>query len=94
MPIAIDAITKIVSGEVPTEPVISKKSGHLYEKRLIEKYIREQGKCPVSGQDLSELDLLPVLANKAVRPRAVATAGVPGLLGMLQVHLYMSSFAG
>lgn len=73
-----------ISGEVPTEPVISKKSGHLYEKRVIEKYVREHGKCPVSGQELSEMDLLPVLANKAVRPRAVAAAGIPGLLGMLQ----------
>lgn len=29
-----------VSGTVPEEPVVSKKSGHLFEKRLIEKVIK------------------------------------------------------
>jgi hypothetical protein len=28
-----------VSGEVPEEPVLSKKSGLLFERRLIERYI-------------------------------------------------------
>lgn len=28
-----------VSGDVPEEPVVSKKSGLLYEKRLIERHI-------------------------------------------------------
>lgn len=28
-----------VSGEVPVEPVVSKKTGLLYEKRLIERHI-------------------------------------------------------
>ena len=49
-----------VSGEVPQEPVISIKSGHLFERRLIEKYLTAGGKCPISGMDLSESDLLPV----------------------------------
>ena len=29
-----------ISGVVPEEPVVSTKSGHLFEKRLIEKYIQ------------------------------------------------------
>ena len=29
-----------VSGTVPEEPVISTRSGHLYEKRLVEKHIK------------------------------------------------------
>jgi pre-mRNA-processing factor 19 len=28
-----------VSGEVPDEPVVSKKSGLLFERRLVERYI-------------------------------------------------------
>lgn len=49
-----------VSGEVPQEPVVSKKSGLLFEKRLIEKYIIDQGKCPVTGEDLTAEELLPI----------------------------------
>lgn len=28
-----------VSGEVPEQPVVSTKSGHVFEKRLIERYV-------------------------------------------------------
>ena len=44
----------LVSGEVPQDPVISLKTGHLFERRLIEKYLAVSGKCPVSGVDLGE----------------------------------------
>jgi pre-mRNA-processing factor 19 len=50
----------VVSGEVPQDPVVSKFTGHLYERRLIEKYIEEEGKCPVSGAELTTSDLLPI----------------------------------
>jgi hypothetical protein len=50
----------IVSGEVPQEPVVSKTSGLLFEKRLIEKYLKEHGKCPVTGVDMVVEDLLSV----------------------------------
>ncbi|CAH1760129.1 11324_t:CDS:2 [Entrophospora sp. SA101] len=43
---------------VPEEPVVSKKSEQLYEKKLIIKYIAETGKKPVTDEDLSEEDLL------------------------------------
>ena len=49
-----------VSGEVPQEPVISVKTGHLFERRLIEKYLKVGNKCPVSGVELAETDLLSV----------------------------------
>lgn len=35
---------RAVSGAAPKEPVVSKKSGLLYERRLIDKYIDENGK--------------------------------------------------
>ena len=47
-----------VSGEPPTTPVVSKKSGLIYEQRLILKYIQENGKDPVTGEELSEDDLV------------------------------------
>jgi hypothetical protein len=33
-------------------------SGHVYEKKLILKYIQDEGKCPVTGSPLTEQDLI------------------------------------
>lgn len=41
-----------ISGTVPEVPVVSKKSGHLYEKRLILKIIKETGRDPVTSEAL------------------------------------------
>lgn len=72
-----------ISGTVPEEPVISKTSGQLFEKRLIEKYIQETGKCPITGEALTLDDLLPVKTNKAVKPRTSSASSIPGLLNLL-----------
>ncbi|CAG8808570.1 13592_t:CDS:1, partial [Racocetra fulgida] len=53
-------LSYLVSGEPPQEPVISKKSGHVYEKRLIVKYIADYGKDPINGEEITEEDLLEV----------------------------------
>ncbi len=71
-----------ISGNVPEEPVVSKASGHVFEKRLIEKYVQETGKCPVTQAELSLDDLLPLAAAKAVKPRATPATSIPGLLGL------------
>ena len=52
-----------ISGEPPQDPVISSKSGHVYERRLIEKYITENGTDPVTGEKLEEGDLISVKAS-------------------------------
>lgn len=49
-----------VSGEVPQEPYVSRTTGHLYEKRLIEKYVEENRTCPVTGKDASIDDFIPL----------------------------------
>lgn len=41
-----------VSNEVPEQPVISPSSGCVYERRLIEKYIAENGVDPMNGEKL------------------------------------------
>ncbi|KAI9312014.1 WD40-repeat-containing domain protein [Dichotomocladium elegans] len=74
-----------ISGEAPEEPVISIKSGHLFEKRLIEKYIADHGKDPVTGEIMSTDDLIVVKANpETVRPRPPKLSSVPSLLSALQ----------
>ncbi|KAJ8511876.1 hypothetical protein OPV22_002310 [Ensete ventricosum] len=85
-----------ISGEVPEEPVVSKKSGLLFERRLIEHHITSHGKCPVTKEDLTTDDLVLVKTNKVVKPRPLQAASIPGLLGMFQNEwdaLMLSNFA-
>ena len=49
-----------LSGEPPQVPVVSAKSGHVYERRLIEKYIAENGTDPITGEALATEDLIAV----------------------------------
>lgn len=55
-----------ISGEPPQDPVISSKSGHVYERRLVQKYITENGTDPVTGEKLEESDLVSVKASMSV----------------------------
>jgi pre-mRNA-processing factor 19 len=50
-----------LSGLIPLEPVVSLKSGHLFEKRLILKYLdQNHHRCPITGDELDEKDLLTI----------------------------------
>ncbi|XP_019180544.1 PREDICTED: pre-mRNA-processing factor 19 [Ipomoea nil] len=85
-----------ISGEVPEEPVVSTKSGLLFEKRLIERHISDYGKCPVTGEPLTMDDIVPIKTGKIVKPRPVQAASIPGMLGMFQIEwdsLMLSNFA-
>ena len=48
-----------ISGNAPEHPVVSTKSGHVFEQSVIEKYIESTGKCPVTSEPLAAEDLLP-----------------------------------
>ncbi|KAJ7979796.1 pre-mRNA-processing factor 19-like [Quillaja saponaria] len=85
-----------ISGEVPEEPVVSRNSGLLFEKRLIERHILDYGKCPITGEPLSLDDIVPIKSGKIVKPRPVQAASIPGMLGMFQTEwdgLMLSNFA-
>lgn len=71
-----------ISGVVPEQPVVSSKSGHVFERKLVEKFVKETGKCPVTNETLSQDDLLPVKASKTVKPRTSPATSIPGLLGL------------
>jgi len=74
-----------ISGEVPQEPVVSKKSGRIFEKRLIEKAIETYGSDPVTKEPLSLDDLLPIQVTKVVKPpRTTTNTSIPGLLQTFQ----------
>ncbi|TQS33777.1 hypothetical protein Golomagni_05867, partial [Golovinomyces magnicellulatus] len=73
-----------ISGEAPQEPVASKKSGVVYEKRLIEQYINEHGTEPSTGEALTAEDLLPINSSRIVRPRPPTLTSIPALLATFQ----------
>jgi pre-mRNA-processing factor 19 len=41
-----------ISGEPVKNGVVSIKSGHVFEKELIEKYLETVGICPITNQEL------------------------------------------
>ncbi|KAL0770828.1 hypothetical protein Bca101_035979 [Brassica carinata] len=85
-----------ISGEVPEVPVVSTKSGLLFEKRLIESHISDYGKCPVTGEPLTIDDIVPIKSGKVIKPKLLHTASIPGLLGTFQNEwdgLMLSNFA-
>ncbi|CCW70444.1 unnamed protein product [Phytomonas sp. Hart1] len=69
-----------ISNHVPQNPVITKQSGCLFERSLIEKYIDEYGRCPVTGEPLTRDDLLPVRGGTAGSGRSM-----PQILGVCSV---------
>ena len=73
-----------ISGEVPGDPVVSRLTGHLYERSVIEKHIVATGTCPITSQSMNVDDLMVVQSNKAVRPRPTDTATFPGMLKALR----------
>ncbi|MCJ1263074.1 hypothetical protein MMC22_002944 [Lobaria immixta] len=73
-----------ISGEVPQVPVASRKSGNVFERSLIEAFIQENGKDPVTNEDLRVDDLVDLKSPKVVRPRPPTLTSIPSLLSVLQ----------
>ncbi|KAI8363235.1 WD40-repeat-containing domain protein [Mortierella sp. GBAus27b] len=74
-----------ISGEAPEQPVVSKKNGQVYERRLIVKYIEDNGKDPVTGEELSVEDLLDIKTTPStVKPRPPTMTSIPSILSVLQ----------
>jgi len=79
------SIVCAISGEVPDVPCISQVSGHVFEKRLLEKWIEDKGTDPVNNEPLSMEQTVDLKnADTVVRPRAPAWTSVPGILKALQ----------
>ncbi len=52
-----------ITGELAEVPVISKKSGHVFEKRVIEKYIEANQTDPINNQPLTKNDIIALQGN-------------------------------
>jgi len=78
------ALVCAISNEVPDCPVVSPKSGSVFEKRLIEKYVTENGCDPVNGQELSIEELIEIKVPTIVKPKPPSATSIPAVLKTLQ----------
>ena len=55
-----------ISGQQPLKPVVSVKSGQVFEKELVLKYLRDNDqKDPITGDTLNEDDLVDVKTGES-----------------------------
>nr|OQO23804.1 hypothetical protein B0A51_08162 [Rachicladosporium sp. CCFEE 5018] len=73
-----------ISGESPQQPVASRKSGNVFERRLIEAYLSENGTDPVNGEELTTDDLIELKQARGVKPRPPTLTSIPALLSTFQ----------
>ncbi|CAF3708756.1 unnamed protein product [Adineta steineri] len=73
-----------LSNEVPEQPVLSPVSGCIYEKRLIIKYLHESSTDPITGQPLTEDQLIDVKVTPLGKPKPPSATSIPAILKMLQ----------
>lgn len=78
------ALCCAISNEVPEHPVVSPSSGAIFEKRIIEKYIQENGVDPISGKDLTTDDLIEIKTPPIVKPKPPSATSIPATLKLLQ----------
>jgi pre-mRNA-processing factor 19 len=73
-----------ISNESPEVPVVCPVSGQVYEKRLIEKYLQENGVDPISQEPASIEDLIELKASTLVKPKPPSATSIPAILKSLQ----------
>lgn len=78
----------LVSGEPTKNPVLSPKSGRIFERSLIESYISQHGTDPIaSDTPLSVDELISIqIDSPIVPPRPPTLTSVPSLLAALQTQ--------
>ncbi|CAH0702087.1 unnamed protein product [Spodoptera exigua] len=73
-----------ISNEVPEQPVVSPSSGAVFEKRVIEKYIIENGVDPINGKELRVEDLIEIKTPPIVKPKPPSATSIPATLKSMQ----------
>ena len=76
--------TCALSGNPLEDPVVSTKTGHVFERRVIYQQIDNTGQCPITGSELEKKDLVDLKVEKVTKPRVLGEAGVPGMITKLQ----------
>lgn len=73
-----------VTNEVPDSPVISPHSGAIFEKRIIEKYLLENGCDPITGKEMKAEELIELKTPPIVKPKPPSATSIPATLKTMQ----------
>jgi len=73
-----------LSGETPRSPVVSLSSKCVFEKRLLEEYVKEHGRDPVTNEDLTADQIIEINVKSIVKPKPPSATSIPALLKILQ----------
>lgn len=69
---------------MPEQPVVSPSSGAIFERRIIEKYLLENGCDPITGNELKAEDLIEVKVPSIVKPKPPSATSIPAALKTMQ----------
>lgn len=70
-----------MSGEICQQPVVSPRSGKIFERKLIENYLSTNSTDPINDQPLTINDLIPIDTEVTIPPRAQS---IPSMLRSFQ----------
>ncbi|PVU93429.1 hypothetical protein BB561_003283 [Smittium simulii] len=74
-----------ISGEIPKTPIVSKKTGKLYEKHILLKYLEANTNEPNSSEPSDEADFIEINQDApVVAPRPPTLTSIPSLLSVFQ----------
>lgn len=65
-------------------PVLSRVSGNVFEKRLLDSYIAEHGKDPINAELATVDDIIDIKSSRVIRPRPPTATSIPSLLSIFQ----------
>lgn len=74
----------LVTNEVPEQPVISPSSGAIFERRIIEKYILENGCDPINGKEITVEELIEIKTPPIVKAKPPSATSIPAALKTMQ----------
>lgn len=69
-----------LSGAPLLHPVVSTKTGHVFEKSTILSYIQATGRCPLTDTELTELQLVALTVPATAKSAVISQSSVPELL--------------
>ena len=80
------ALVCALSNEIPEKPCVAPSSGNVFDRRLIEKYLKENGpKDPINGLPLEVDQLVDINVSQPVKAKPPSATSVPAILKALQV---------